>query len=172
MDHLFRQAQIQDSLLQSYRLILFITQCTFLIIGFGIFTAHLFTDGFYQTISLTVMQIVLFLISIFVMKKLLGAIHSRQMDVDYFQKQIVSAEKQLGFEDKILTCFKTYQKTKNKIFSESEINQETENAIFIDSLFDKSIGHTRMVLDRIIPGCFIVLWVLSLVLSFAHFISV
>ena len=146
---LWKGADYQDKLLQSYRNILLTIQSVFTCMGGGLTLAVIFSktaSDFFFTYGLLVVISAVGIYLLYISKNI---IHARSEDVDYFHNQIIHFEKSLvNKNDQVLTKFKVYQKYHRKkedinaFFQSFEVTDEIRQ-----NLTEKGKGHTRKLLD-------------------------
>lgn len=160
LDQMHTQAAIQDSLLQSYRRLMFSTQPILLAVGALLCTAVTFCASIHNQILIFSVFITLFILALCIGVMLRKVIQSRQKDVDYWQNTILASEEVLFYDQRILTAFKIHQKMKRKELMKDELFQKMDDKNLINSLIQKDKGHTRTVIDSFLPFCFFAAWLI------------
>jgi hypothetical protein len=141
LQSLWQAAQYQESLLQGYRRIHIGIQIAFLSIAILLVLVLLNCKLAHPALVYALLT-VLNLVAVVLFFKTRGVVKSRYNDVDYFQQQIMEAEKQLGANEQVLTIFKQFQKPNTSELTEGEK------------------GYTRKVLDTYIFYWFIPIWLI------------
>ncbi|MFY0600936.1 MAG: hypothetical protein JXR03_14775 [Cyclobacteriaceae bacterium] len=100
-------------------------------------------------------------------------IKSRKEDVDFCQRHILEFEKSLEPENQVLTRFKIYQKIGkgNKVLNQPNIDKKLKDPRIIEILLEKGNGHTRKIIDELVPKCILIIWIALLSLSLYQMVS-
>ena len=167
--NMHQQAAIQDALLQSYRGFMFTSQSVFLAIGAGMCVAGVFSVS--KSDHLFILCLLLVTLGLAIASGLMfrRVIRSRQKDVDYWQRAIIESEKLLIHDQRILTAFKIHQKMGRQGLNEDELFLKMDDPQMIQSLVQKNKGHTRRVVDHILPNLMFAAWIVFILIDAISF---
>ncbi len=156
---LVSHAQLQDSLLQSYRQIYIGLQAILLAIGVGV-VAVLLTQNTARH-DLFWFLIAVALVAIYCIIQLRSVVLARTRDVTWWHKKILSFEALIKPECRIFTEFKIFQQqTENQKDLKQKYLRDVGAASF-DSLVDVTRpGHARRILERQLFYGSLIVWVL------------
>lgn len=165
IDYLLAQAQLNDSLLQSYRQIHLTIQSIFLAIGVGLSVAITTFKECFQIVLTTLTLTLLAGISLYILFRLREIITARGEDVSFWHRKLILAEQSLPPDQRFFTEFKIYQKLQRVDANHLRSMFLTDKRIEppqIDTLVEKGLGHTRRVLDKWLFAGISVMWVFLL----------
>lgn len=166
-----RQSAVQDALLQSYRGFMFTTQSILVAVGAGLCTAIIFCDSISKMTLLFVLFLTVFGLALYCGLMFRRVIRSRQKDVDYWQNKIIEAERLLLYDERILTAFKIHQKTNRQELDHAALYLKMDDPTVIASLIEKGKGHTRAIIDGILPFAYFATWVVFLLIILLNMLA-
>lgn len=153
-------ARVQDSLLQSYRLLLHIINLALLLIGTLLAISTTFVAVYRDQILLITMLVVGYLVSLLTMTRMSRLIHQRKKDVDYWHRCILKEETKLPPEDRTFTLFKIHQKKPTDVSTELlDTDYFPLTSSKIDELLSKPSGHARQFFESQVPWLYNTLWI-------------
>ena len=170
-NYLLTHAQLNDSLLQSYRQVHLTMQSIFVAIGAGLFIAVVAFDVLIQVVLATFTLIVLASISLFILDKVQKIIIARGEDVNFWHRRLILAEQDLPSEKRHFTEFKIDQQLRRFDVNYLKDIFLTDKRIKDDEVYrlvERGLGHTRKVLDKWLFRGVRIIWGLLLGISIAY----
>ena len=161
LQYLLAGAQLEDSLLQSYRQLSMTLQSIFLLIGTLLITVIIPIPAGLELYSLEILFIIIFCLSMYSSRKFYLVIKHRANDVNFWHKKVMLAETEPDSKMTVFTEFKIWQKYKRAnndyLLNDGTVDKKDvrEN---VDFLIGKGEGHTRRVVDRYITFGIIIAW--------------
>jgi hypothetical protein len=171
LDYLFEGAELNDSLLQSYRNFHLTLQSIFVAIGTGLSLAVLAFDNVIQFTLATLILVVLAIIGIYILINMRGIIIARGKDVNFWHRELIKAEQYLLPERRYFTQFKIYQRlhrTDTNDLQEIFMTNKRVEGNEIDCLIEKGLGHSRKILDKWLFIGIGIIWLLLLGVSIGY----
>ncbi|MBI4652316.1 hypothetical protein HY745_13780 [Candidatus Desantisbacteria bacterium] len=160
IEEIIGSAELQDSLLQSYRNFHLTVQSIFIAIGAGIFVTILsFKEQLQAYFAITIL-LAIFLLSAYLLWCMRNMITERGKDVDFWHVELIKAEQALPADQRLFTKFKIYQKLKREnhdYLQEMFLTTKKITKEDIEKLVEKGLTHTRKVLDK---WLFVGLWII------------
>jgi len=171
IDYLIKGAQLNDSLLQSYRQMHLTIQSIFIAIGVGLFIAILTFTKLAQVVLATLILTVLAGVSLYILYTMRRIIIARGDDVNFWHRKLILVEQDLPPNQRYFTEFKIYQRLhrtdanylKNLFLTNNKISAEE---IYV--LVERGLGHTRKVLDRWLFIGINIIWFLLLAIGVGY----
>ena len=170
-DYLLAGAQLNDSLLQSYRQIHLTIQSIFVAIGVGLFVAVIVFNELIQVVLATVVLIVLSGVSLYILYAIRKIILARGEDVSFWHRKLILAEQDLPAERRCFSEFKAYQKSHRAeadYLKKMFLSDERVDSKQAYDLVERGLVHTRKVLDKWLFVGICVIWSLLLLLSIGY----
>jgi hypothetical protein len=169
--YLLGGAELNDSLLQSYRSFHLTLQSIFIAIGTGLSVAVLVFDKAIKSLLATLILFVLAIISNYILVKMQKIIIDRGKDVSYWHRNLIKAEQELAPEKRYFTQFKINQRLQRadaKDLQKLFLTKRDINDKEIDLLVEKGLGHTRKILDRWLFNSIRIIWILLCAISLGY----
>lgn len=161
LQYLMGGAQLEDSLLQSYRQLSMTLQSIFLLIGTLIVTVLITLPKNIEFYGLELLFFIIFALSMYSSRKFFLVIKFRGNDVNYWHKKIMEVETEPDSKSTVFTEFKIWQKYKranNEYLLKDGVIDKKEVREDIDKIIGKGEGHTRRVIDIHITWGIIFVW--------------
>lgn len=146
---LLAAAAWQDSLLQSYRTLLWSSQAPLLALGTALFVADLLMDSAVRVYVVSGLVLAIAIGGAYVNWRLQSVIRSRGDDVDFWHEEILLREASLPPRDRLFTWFKLRQQNKEQGRAPNDPRRdELLEGLAIPALTGAGLGYTRKVIDR------------------------
>lgn len=167
LQYLLNNAQLQDSLLQSYRQISLTLQSMFLLIGTVLVTTLIFMANTILFYALGVLFLLVFALSMYAARKFSLIIKRRGNDVNFWHKKIIECETQDNSEMTVFSEFKLWQKKQgpDAEYIQNGIILKQKVRTDMDKLIEKGMGHTRIVIDRNITFGIVFVWIVLTIIA-------
>lgn len=168
VQYLLAGAQLNDSLLQSYRTMHLTVQSIFVAAGLGLFVAILILDGLLESSLGCFFLLALSVVALFTLYYMKRIILARGEDVNFWHRRLILAEQELPAHQRHFTEFKVEQQARRgKVghLRDLFLTAERIKPEDVTLLVQEGLGHTRRVLDRWLFRGILSMWVLLALLG-------